>query len=968
MVFVFTCSLMQTSFSQSITARIIDLPRPLRRNVLSLAKDDDGFIWLRNSQGFWRYDGTNAQLFDITKFKLNGNEILQLFTCFDHFLILTDFKGTLHAYDQLSDTAYTFPLGTSAIHNFIRRKDNTLLFFNADGLGYTFSRKLLVQKGPDIRGMKGWRKGMHIFASSVDESTSRIYLYMGPQIGFVHGDSLFAADTYNGKHVDQSYRFATNNGIDITSRYLMINNQHGFLIYDKNTLKLLYIYNGQDIAGRMVINDKLLILAKKNINQLDTLPSVYFTMQPPLFNGGFMMYDIVPSGYDGRFLAVGDRGLCELTVNQQKKDSFYNHTVLMQAFATKSVRGIIRLNNILYVGTYSGFYRYDGTSVKKLSSQLVYSVARFDKQTLLLGIENTDGLAVYNTLTQKTELPFKGSRLNAIRCLYTYQDMQWGGADNSICRFYKNHNRWKKDVWFTDTSLGAVRQIAVSNGNWHLATQNGFFVLNKNRQLVKLYPQNKALIVYGFVAAENGYLLATQANGIVYVDYRGQVQSSYGINEGVPGNYVYSLIKSGDLLIAGTSAGPSVFLYRDKKLKPVPLAEDDDEGLFDQECNHGAFFNDSVGQQVILGGLQGLMFIDKGYYTLHANDKPGKIQLSYIKLVGNISNPAFINLFAYTAPVVTIPPNEAYISLKFSSPLNFSHSQGLMRIQGISDNWQSFNLSDEVNLINLPPGKYLLEARLGESLDRQYWFSKTFIILPAFYQTLWFRVGIWLAALLLALYFTYLFWRSKVRKLKAEQQLRATIASDLHDDIGSTLNSISVYTEIAGRQLSTDAANTRVLLDKMGMASRNMIDTMNDIVWTINPKNDDFENVLKRIQFFAGELLSGKNILLQFELDDKVKKLKLAMQARKNIYLICKEATNNIYKYSGASVVTIKFTRNNNYLALDIIDNGRGFNINTKSNGNGLSNINKRAGEIGAEIKIHSIEGNGTRLFLRLKI
>ncbi len=962
--------LMQHGYAQNVTARVIDLPRPLRRNVLNVDKDDDGFLWLRNSQGLWRYDGTSAQLFDITRFKLNGNELVHLFTCVDHFLVLIDNKGYLHAYDQLNDTAYSFQLGTAVVYNFIHKKNNTLLFYNADGQGYTFGRQGLLQKGPDISKLRGWKKGMKVFATTIDDATGRLYLYMGPVTAFVQNESLVTADTYNGKQVNKAYWFATNTGFEVTSKYLVINNQHGFLIYDKNNLTLLYVYNGPDIAGRMVVDDKLVLLAKKNIAEFnDSIRSPLFILEPPLFTGGFTMYNIVPSGYEGRFMAVGDMGLCELTFNKQKKDSFYNAALLHQAFTNKSIRGIKRVNNNLYVGTYSGFYGYNGKTVTKISPQLVYSMAQYDAQTLLLGIENTNGLAVYNTLTQKTELPFEGQRLNAIRCLYTYQGLQWGGADNSLYQFYKQNGRWYNNKWFTDTSLGAVRQIANSNNNWYMATQNGFFVLNKNRQLTRLYPQNKNLIVYAFVPVGNGFLLGTQANGIVYINSNGSVLASYGVNEGLPGNYVYSLVQTGNLLVAGTSAGPAVFLQQGTGLKAVPLGDDDNAGLFDQECNHGAFFNDTVGHQVILGGLQGLMFVDENYYALHAGDKPGNIQLSYIKLVGNISKPGYLNMFAYCAPVVTIPPNEAYISLKFSSPLNFNHSQALMRIRGISDNWQSFNLTDEVNLINLPPGKYTLEARLGESLSKQYWFSKTLVILPAYYQTLWFRLLIWAAALLFTAYIVYIFWRSKVRKIRAEQQLRTTIASDLHDDIGSTLNSISVYSEIAGHHLNTDAAKAKILLDKMGTASRGMIDTMSDIVWTINPKNDDFENVLKRIQFFAGELLSGKNILLQFELDDRVKKLKLTMQERKNIYLISKEAINNIYKYSGATVATVKFVKDNNYLALTITDNGQGFNINTISgNGNGLTNIKSRAAEIGGQVTISSQASKGTQVFLRLKV
>ena len=134
--------------AQNVTARLIDLPRPLKRNILSVNKDDDGFLWFRNSQGLWRYDGTNAQPFNIAKFKLGGNELLQLFTCFDHFLVLIDDKGNLRVYDQLNDTAYKFPLGNTMVYNFIHTQNNTLFFLNADGQGFTFTRKNMLQKGP----------------------------------------------------------------------------------------------------------------------------------------------------------------------------------------------------------------------------------------------------------------------------------------------------------------------------------------------------------------------------------------------------------------------------------------------------------------------------------------------------------------------------------------------------------------------------------------------------------------------------------------------------------------------------------------------------------------------------------------------------------------------------------------------------------------------------------------------------
>jgi signal transduction histidine kinase len=250
------------------------------------------------------------------------------------------------------------------------------------------------------------------------------------------------------------------------------------------------------------------------------------------------------------------------------------------------------------------------------------------------------------------------------------------------------------------------------------------------------------------------------------------------------------------------------------------------------------------------------------------------------------------------------------------------------------------------------------------AVNSNQWFNKTIVVLPAFYQTIVFKLAIIFCALVVV----YFLWRSKVQKMEKELQLRTTIAGDLHDDIGSTLNSISVYTEVAGQQLPEDAVNTRRLLDNMGIASRSMIDKMNDIVWAVNPKNDDFENVLERMRFFAAELLSGKNMLLKFEVDEKIKKLKFTMQQRKNIYLVYKEAVNNAYKYSGGTTVYVKITGESNMLHIVITDNGNGFEAAGKNGagGNGLTNMKNRAKEIGGKLTVSSTAG-GVTIHLQLR-
>ena len=160
-----------------------------------------------------------------------------------------------------------------------------------------------------------------------------------------------------------------------------------------------------------------------------------------------------------------------------------------------------------------------------------------------------------------------------------------------------------------------------------------------------------------------------------------------------------------------------------------------------------------------------------------------------------------------------------------------------------------------------------------------------------------------------------------------------------------------------------------MILDKIGEASRNMIDVMNDIVWAVHPKNDQFENVLQRMQYFAGELLSGKNILLQFETDERSKNIKLPMEKRKNFYLIFKEAVTNAYKYSGSRTLHVKIYIYKNILCMTVGDEGEGFGTTkTSLAGNGLKNMQQRAEEINAYLNITSSLQKGTMVELKMPL
>ncbi|HUR30376.1 MAG TPA: tetratricopeptide repeat protein, partial [Saprospiraceae bacterium] len=192
--------------------------------------------------------------------------------------------------------------------------------------------------------------------------------------------------------------------------------------------------------------------------------------------------------------------------------------------------------------------------------------------------------------------------------------------------------------------------------------------------------------------------------------------------------------------------------------------------------------------------------------------------------------------------------------------------------------------------------------------------------------------------------------------------LRNKIASDLHDDVGSTLSSISIFSQMAQAQ----SKEVIPALETIGESSRKMLDAMTDIVWTINPENDQFEKIIMRMRTFAYELLGAKQIEYEFMIDEGASIIKLPMQARKNLYLIFKEATNNMVKYADADKAMFSIKGNKDKLTMLIRDNGKGFDTTNGFSGNGLKNMQRRASEIGAQLWIDSIPGAGTTIKLEL--
>jgi hypothetical protein len=301
-------------------------------------------------------------------------------------------------------------------------------------------------------------------------------------------------------------------------------------------------------------------------------------------------------------------------------------------------------------------------------------------------------------------------------------------------------------------------------------------------------------------------------------------------------------------------------------------------------------------------------------------------------------------------------------SISFASSYeNENDSIVYYKLEGADKDWIPGRKSATINYTLLPPGRYDFKLKCGEHTEKTaleilvnipFWLSTWFIILCC---GLFIGIAYWLHLL-------------SVRRLMAVETLRQKVSRDLHDDVGSTLSTINILSLMAKSKLMEDPVKASEYISKISDNSSRMMEAMNDIVWSINPMNDSMQKISARMREFASEVLESKDVEVQFHLSPEVYNVALNMEQRRDIFLIFKEAINNIAKYANATKVSIDLTANNRLLSLIVKDNGKGFDVESADSGNGLNNMEKRAEKLNAKFDIISQPNKGTTITFAMRI
>jgi len=629
-----------------------------------------------------------------------------------------------------------------------------------------------------------------------------------------------------------------------------------------------------------------------------------------------------------------------------------------------SILSILRYQGRLYVGTHLGLFYYENNRFEMVKGLSTFTTA-------LCNFEASDGSSrllagtgdgIYEIDKFEAKLIAKDYACRALGTYSATPDEIYAGLWDGLACLRFEKGKWKDKKRIPNVK-GQVRVIREDSGYlWLCTANNGVVRLSKkeDRFEVANYDSNDGLADLSrvkVVKSPDGLIFATE-KGMQIFDYsknRFSYFNSLG-NEFTSGatsvtqmgldrenNYIIRLTRGDERRVEKYHRVGSGFKRESERFIRVP----------DMEIY--TLFVDLDGT-VYLGGSDGLVRCD--------TRTPYELTSSFSTLIRKVvvggDSVIFEGAKAPKTPV-HLPYAANSLIFYFAAPTFEDESKNVFNfyLDGNDENRSNTTVDHKKEYTNLSEGHYVFHVA-GKNVYQRSGLEDTFefVILPPWYRTWWFRF-ILIAAISAVLYSIY---RYRVNRLLAVERLRVKIASDLHDDVGATLSKISMYTELI--QSEKNLEESQSMLRQIGSMSRDMVNTMSDIVWSIDARNDHVGNLTDRMQDFAHSVLGKKKINVQFDFSDIDGQAKLRTEVKQNVYLIFKECINNIVKHSGAEAVVVSLKTDRKSIHLMIRDNGKGLDGSGSKSGHGLRNLEMRAKQIKGDIKITSDHGLITELLV----
>ncbi|NNF05760.1 MAG: hypothetical protein HKN21_03280 [Candidatus Eisenbacteria bacterium] len=481
------------------------------------------------------------------------------------------------------------------------------------------------------------------------------------------------------------------------------------------------------------------------------------------------------------------------------------------------------------------------------------------------------------------------------------------------------------------TRLGVFELVDDIETNHHLP---GIFVwsIHRNQQGKMFYGTN-----------ENGLYMRSEAKW-----------DSVTVGFGLVDNTVYQVLedRNGKMYLP-SHRGVHVLEADYQPGDPVQVLDRND-GLASIECNQGASRRAEDGR-LWFGTLKGVSIYD-----------PSRENETSPFLRTNLKE---VKLYEAPLPLTKTPldlaHNENYLRFEYEA-VHFRAPHRLQyryRMSNLDKDWVVSRVP-QVQYTALPAGNYTFEMAAGTGLGG--WSeqeSLQFTVGTPWWKTWWFISA--LILLILAAAWTVV--RARVAQLLQIERLRTRIAADLHDDIGAGLTEIGILGSMIEHKLPKE---TRPLVEGelkgIGETSRSLIGGMRDIVWLIKPKQDSLFDLMVHLVDTSRQPLEGAGIEIRSQGMESLRATRLPMEKRQQVLMICKEAIHNVLKHSEATYLKVTAKGNASGSEISFEDNGAGFNLQSLTRGNGLTNMKRRAKEANVSVSIDSKPGQGTIIKLAI--
>jgi len=661
----------------------------------------------------------------------------------------------------------------------------------------------------------------------------------------------------------------------------------------------------------------------------------------PKSKNNFQIEDVMEND-DEMWMSVSPIGLLATHKNDP---SSYRH---IQVDSGNLVSGMNRMINSImkdriggiWLSTQEGFARYD----KQHDCLKPFFIPRHDITGNLfyqssMMLQDKDGMiwlaskkglgkldAQSNNVTwfalpemHKTGVPFYINKITKQN-----NNVLWLATDGGLFSFDKNTNRFIRyssydlgDAWKAFDDCTDV--LFISDTMMMIASQyNGLIQFNPGNKDFRIYSTNNGLSsnnISGLYADKFNGLWITTMNGLSRLNLKTQTFSRYDYSNG---------------------------------LKDLTFP------------SNISFYPETDGNVLLLDGMYILRFNPAQFA-----EKEKVPQITFTSFE-KFDVPVFYNKPLNEIKNIHLAYRDRFFTIRFST-LNFENSsrtEYAYKLDNLDGYWH-ITTTPFVSYSNLSGGTYKLHVKA--SLNGNNWSNEKEVaisVTPPFWQAWWFYIAG--AATIFITAFS--FYRMRIGRLKHELYLRSKIARDLHDEVGSTLSSLNIVSALAKKKIEDDPSKAKELLERITESSERMTGNMQDIVWAVNPLNDSFAEIIARMQKFASQILEPRNIELDFDTDEKIKLLKLPLQYRSDLFLIFKEAINNAAKYSNAAHVWISLHKSNKKFLLKIKDDGIGFNAENIAKGNGLRNMQERAGNLNGSLTVLSGIDKGTNIILEFSI